>query len=434
MFLGIDIGTSAVKAALFNRRGEQLSMARVPAFSTGEFDPHRWRDATFEALSRLDLSHVAAVGVCGRGGTAVLLDAGGEVAFPSFDDNREAAELRALRDSQPGLSPQAQRLLAKVDHARGAGAKVTTAFAAKDFVVHAFTGALTTDPASGGTTGDEMPPLLPASHPWAVAGNVTPNAALHTGLREGIPVAVGWHDGAAAAFGSGAAGAGASPITLGTTAVYRVVVESLPVGLPRYWDLTPGLTVTGGDITSAGRAYAWAKETLPGADAALSPPGANWLTFLPQFSGRIAPTVNRAARGAWLGLDGSQSNHDMLRAVVEGTAFSLRQVRHWLAEHGAVAHEHIANGGGARNPLQVQVLADTLQASLFVTQIEDGCRGAALLGAVAAGALNLEDARLLPPAYTTVEPNPAHFALYDEAYQRFLALQDATDKAWPPKR
>lgn len=124
----------------------------------------------------------------------------------------------------------------------------------------------------------------------------------------------------------------------------------------------------------------------------------------------------------------------MLRAVVEGTAFSLRQVRDWLAEHGAVAETHIANGGGSRNPLQAQVLADTLQAPLSVTEIEEGCRGAALLGAVAAGALSLEDARLLRPACTTLEPNPAHFALYDEAYQRFLALQEATDKAWPPKR
>lgn len=298
MFLGIDIGTSAVKAALFNLRGEQLSMARIPAFSTGEFDPLRWRDATFAALSSLDLSGVAAAGVCGHGGTAVLLDANGEVAFPSFDDNREAAELRAVRDSHPGRSPQSQRLLAKVNHSRSSGAEIATAFAAKDFVVHTLTGALTTDAASGGATGEDLFPLLPATDPWSLAGTVTANAALATGLTAGIPVAVGWHDGAAAAFGSGAASAGAAPITLGTTAVYRVVVESLPVGLPRYWDLTPGLTVTGGDITSAGRAYAWAKETLPGADAALSVPGANGLTFLPQFSGRIAPTVNRAARGA----------------------------------------------------------------------------------------------------------------------------------------
>ena len=434
MFLGIDIGTSTVKAALFDVEGAQVADSRVPAFSTGEFHPRDWWSAVCDALSRLNLSRVEAVGVCGRGGTAVFLNAHGEVAFPSFDDDRAAAELRAVRDAHPVLSPQLQRLLAKAHHARATGADIATAFAAKDYAVHILTGALTTDAASGGTRDDRLAPLLPASEPWSAAGTVTQNAASVTGLPIGIPVAAGWHDGAAATFGSGAAKAGTSPITLGTTAVYRVVIESLPAGLPRYWNLTPGLTVTGGDIAAAGRAFAWAKELLPGAEASLSPPGAIGLTFLPQFAGRIGPSVNRAARGAWLGLDGTQSNHDMLRAVIEGTAFSLRQVRDWLASHSAVADEHIANGGGARNPLQVQVLADVLQTPVDVTNVEEGCRGAALLGAVAAGKLTLEQARLLPLATRVFEPNAANRNVYDAAYQQFLAQQDATDKAWPSKR
>ena len=434
MFLGIDIGTSTVKAALFDVEGVQVADARVPAFSTGEFDPRDWWIAVCDALAKLDLSRVEAVGVCGRGGTGVFLDAYGEVAFPSFDDDRAAAELRAVRDAHTGLSPQSQRLLAKASHAVATGADIATAFAAKDYAIHMLTGALTTDAASGGTHGKRLAPLLPTSDPWSAAGTVMQNAAALTGLPTGVPVAVGWHDGAAATLGSGAAKAGASPITLGTTAVYRVVLETLPDGLPRYWDLTPGLTVTGGDIAAAGRAFAWARELLAGADPALSPPGANGLTFLPQFAGRIAPTVNRAALGAWLGLDGTQSYHDMLRAVVEGTAFSLRQVRDWLASNGAVADTHIANGGGARNPLQVQVLADVLQTPVQVADVEEGCRGAALLGAVAAGKLTLEQARLLAPATRIFEPNAANGDVYDIAYQQFLALQDASDKAWPPKR
>lgn len=434
MLLGIDIGTSAVKAAPFDRRGEQLAASRVPVFSTGEFEPARWWLATIEALSALDLSRVEAIGVAGRGGTAVLLDRKGDIAFPSFDDDRAVDELRAVRDESPGLTPQSQRVLAKANHARRHGAHIEFAFSAKDYVTSMLTGELHSDPASGGTTGAPFPPLLPASDAWALAGRVSAEAGAQTGLPTGIPVAVGWHDGAAATFGSGAAVAGAAPVTLGTTAVYRVVVESLPATLSRYWDLTPGLTVTGGDIPAAGRAFAWAQGLMPNADASQSPPGANGLTFLPQFAGRIAPPVNRNARGAWLGLDGSQTSDDMVRAVMEGVAFSLRQVRDWLAGNGAVANEHIANGGGARNPLQAQVLADVLQVPVLTTEVEEGCRGAALLGAVAAGFLSLEEARCLRPTMRAFEPNAANRAVYDDAYQRFLRAQDAADNVWPPKR
>jgi xylulokinase len=251
-------------------------------------------------------------------------------------------------------------------------------------------------------------------------------------LPAGLPVAVGWHDGAAATLGSGAAAGGTAPITLGTNAVYRVVTTAIPAPLRKSWDLTPGLTVTGGDILAAGRAWAWAVSLFPGATISASTPGANGAIFLPQLSGRIAPGVNPSARAAWHGLDGNQAPADLLRAVGEGIAFSLRQVRDWLQANGLTAIRTVATGGGAHDPAQAQLLADVLQQSVLVATCEEGCRGAALLGAVAAGLMTIEEARTLLPRYVRYAPNAALAPVYDDGYARFLACQEATDRAWPP--
>lgn len=426
LLAGIDIGSSAVKAGLFTLAGEQVAVSRVPCDSTGEMEPEGWWQATQEALGRLDVSGVVAAGVCGRGGTGVLLDEAGRVAAPSWSDGRAAETVRLVREEHPALSPQSLNLLGRACWARAErGVRVARAVSAKDYITWRLTGTWTSDPASGGSTGDACGVLTPASAPWSLNGATVPGGPFPAGTA----VAVGWHDGAAAAFGAGAAHDASAPVTLGTTAVYRVVARQLPPGLRKYWDLTPGLTVTGGDITGAGRAFAWAQTVLAGADAARSPAGSRGVTFLPQFSGRIAPDRNPSARGAWWGLDGSQAGDDLLRAVVEGTAFALRQVRDWLAGHGLKARRIVATGGGARNPLQLRVLADVLGEPVLAADVEEGCRGAALLGGVAAGLLDLERARQMAPAWQRIEPSEAGSASYREAFARFLAVQAAADRA-----
>ena len=424
-FLGIDIGSSAVKAALFDGLGEQQAASRVACLSSGEIAPETWFKAVLEAIAMLDVDDVRAVGVCGRGGTAVLLEERGTPLAPSWDDGRANELARAL--DEPKLSRQARAVLGKARWWEAQHGPVTTAFSAKDYVVYRLTGALVTDAASGGGPGPGHAPLVEVSAPWGLAGGTQGDGL----LPPRIPVAVGWHDGAAATFGAGASAKGLAPMTLGTNAVYRIVTEAIPPPLPKYWDLTPGLTVTGGDILAAGRAYAWAEALFPGAVPLRSAPGANGSVFLPQVLGRIAPDHNRNARGAWAGLTPDHTADDLMRAVIEGVAFSLRQVRDWLGEHGPHAERHAATGGGARNPVQMQILADILGVPIDVAACEEGCRGAALLGAVAAGTMTLEDARMLSPRYTTFTPDPTLGAAYDEAYSRFLAVQSATDRIAP---
>jgi len=428
--LGIDIGSSAVKAALFDRAGSQVSVSRVPCASAGEFAPAGWAEAMVRALAALDLRAVAAVGLCGRGGTNVFLDEAGDAVAPSWDDPRHEQDLRTLREQHGDVLPsQSLNLLAKARWWHREHGPVHRAMSAKDYVTRALTGSFATDPASGGTSSASVPPLLPASPAWSLAGHTNGN----NDLPAGIPVAVGWHDGAAATFGSGAAAEGTAPVTLGTNAVYRIVSPTIPAPLRKYWDLTPGLTVTGGDILAAGRAWAWASSLFPGADASQSAPGANGVTFLPQLAGRIAPDVNRSARAAWHGLDGAQQPADLLRAVGEGIAFSIRQVRDWLAANSLAANRTVATGGGAHDTFEAQLLADVLQQPILVADCEEGCRGAALLAAVAAGLMSLEEARTLLPQYVSFDPDPSLAAVYDDAYARFLACQEATDRAWPPK-
>jgi len=424
VLLGVDIGSSAVKAGLYSLDGDQLSVSRVACVSSGSIDPERWWEAVCQAVALLPPHTPAAVGVCGRGGTAVLLDTRGAVLAPSWDDSRAAGLTAEIAAAHPSLASQAVRILAKAHWwEREHGEKPVVALSAKDYVVYRLTGEFSADPASGGAPPGLGLALAPVREPWAWAGDARSDGP----IPPGIPVAVGWHDGAAAAFGASAAAGGVAPVTLGTTAVYRVVANAIPPGLRRYWDLTPGLTVTGGDITGAGRAFAWASGLFPGGDAARSPAGANGLIFLPQFSGRIAPDIQLGARGAWWGLDGTQCADDLLRSVVEATAFSLRQVRDSLAAHGLRAGRTVATGGGARSVLQAQVLADVLGDAVEVAACEEGCRGAALLGGVAAGLLSIEAARTLPVPATGYSPQASLAAVYREGYERFLAVQRAGD-------
>jgi xylulokinase len=428
-FIGLDIGSSAVKAAAFDERGGQLRAIRVECPSAGEFDPEKWWAAARDALRGLDAPDApdaVAVGVCGRGGTNVLLGDAGEVMGPSWEDGRAREHLRAVRaEFGDSLSPQSAGLLAKARWWKDHHGRVASVCTAKDYVTFRLTGVLVSDPASGGVESESRPPLASARPPWALAGE-TRVASAEAGLRAGIPVAAGWHDGAAATFGAGAAQEGYAPITLGTHAVYRVVTTAIPPTLRKYWDLTPGLTVTGGDILAGGRAHEWAR-TLVAGEATASAPGANGVLFLPQLGGRIAPDIRFDARAGWHGLEARHNGADLLRAVSEGVAFALRQVRDWLGREGLTASHTVATGGGARNALQVQILADVLGAEVEVADCEEGCRGAALLGAVAAGLMPLETARCLRPATTRYSPGPGAVAIYDAAFVRWLALQAATD-------
>ncbi|MGD9932791.1 MAG: FGGY-family carbohydrate kinase [Dehalococcoidia bacterium] len=424
VLLGIDIGSSAVKAGIFGLDGTELAVSRVACSSAGAIDPALWWEAVCRAIAELPGPVPVAVGICGRGGTAVLLDEHGAILADSWEDGRALPLMPQVAAEHPGLAPQAVRILAKGEWwRRNRGQQPALALSAKDYAVYRLTGEVSADPASGGAPAGAGLPLASLRAPWERAGVSRKDGP----LPPGIPVAVGWHDGAAATFGAGAAAEHVAPVTLGTTAVYRVTTSSIPAGLRKYWDLTPGLTVTGGDITGAGRAFAWATSMFPGADASRSKAGSAGLTFLPQFSGRIAPDVQRGARGTWWGLDGTQEPDDLLRSIVEASAFSLRQVRDWLATQGLRASGTVATGGGARNPLQAQVLSDVLGDAVDVCGFEEGCRGAALLGAVAAGFVDLEAARTLPVSAARYEPRATDAPAYQVALERFLAVQRATD-------
>jgi xylulokinase len=426
--VGVDIGSSAVKAAAFDVAGRQLRLVRIECASGGEFDPECWWRAVRDALTAIADSSVQAIGICGRGGTNVLLDDKWKVCGPSWEDGRARETARQLRHSFAQLTPQSLGLLAKARWWRDQGNAAVTVCSAKDYAVFRLTGTLVSDEASGGVVGAGQPnELLAARAPWALAGLSVGDG----GIPAGLPVAVGWHDGAAATFGTGAARAGTASVTLGTNAVYRVVALQLPPGLRKYWDLTPGLTVTGGDILAAGRTFAWARALFPDADASTADVGAGGVLFVPQTQGRIAPDVRLEARGAWAGIGAETTRHELMRAVLEGVAFALRQVRDWLADEGLLATATFATGGGARSAIQAQILADVLQQPVRVATFEEGCRGAALLGGVAAGLLALEDAAQAPAAGVTFGPGPSVRARYDDGFARWIALQRAADQVWP---
>ncbi len=169
--VGIDIGSSAVKAASFDSAGRQQRVVRVECPSGGEFSPVRWWAAVCDVLSQVSDPGVEAIGICGRGGTNVLLDERHRVCGPSWEDGRAGAEVRLLKESEADLAPQSIQLLAKANWWRSRGKDVAAVCSAKDYAVFRLTGELVSDEASGGAWSMDAPrELLPAHFPWTRAG------------------------------------------------------------------------------------------------------------------------------------------------------------------------------------------------------------------------------------------------------------------------
>ena len=482
-YLGIDVGTTAVKALVVDESGSVAGEAEsplevsVPKPGWAEQDPAGWWQGTVEAVwaacVQAGVRDVAAVGLSGQMHSAVLLDGDDSVLRPAilWNDVRTSAQCRFITDTvgraglrrlvgNPALEGfTAPKLLWVRDEEPRLFDRVRTVLLPKDYVRLLMTGQKATEPSDAAGTllfdvrrgrwSEEMlsalqldPAMLPPVRGSAgVTGRLTPGAAKALGLRRGTPVVGGGADNAAAAVGSGVVAQGAMQTSIGTsgTVVAPIVrprvdpgmrIHSFNHAVPDTWYLM-------GVVLSAGAALAWFRRALVGqertgpaydeliAEAAGTPPGADGLTFLPYLTGERTPHADSNARGVFAGMHAGHERGHMVRAVLEGVMFALRDSLELMRRLRVDAEEAVAVGGGARSATWRQMQADVLGVPVVTVGPSGGAPyGAAVLAAAGSGRFaSVEEAcRAWIRPLDRIEPGPWATEAYGRAYERYRTL------------
>ena len=484
MYLGIDLGTSAVKAVVTDagevvaEASEGLTVSR-PGPRMSEQSPEDWWQATDAAVRCLrDYAQgIDAIGLSGQMHGAVLLGDGGRVLRNAmlWNDGRsesECGELETAVDvpaltgnrAMPGFV--APKLLWVRRHEPRTFERTRTILLPKDYLRYRMTGEFASDlsDASGtlfldvgarrysermldatGLSLAQLPRLVEGSE---VAGELRADVAAAWGMKT-VPVVGGAGDQAAGAVGAGAVAEGASILSLGTSGVYFVPDSTCRPnpkgGVHAFCHALPGMWHRMSVILSAASALTWvtgltgaASEAALVDEVASSGAGPGSVYFLPYLSGERTPHNDANALGAFVGLDHGVDRAQLAYAVLEGVAFALADGQRVLVEAGANIGEVSVIGGGARSVYWGRILSAALARPL--TYREDAAVGPALGAARLAnlGHRSGDPAEVCPPApvVETVaassreierceERFPTYRGLYDDLRDRFPALHQA---------
>lgn len=479
--LGIDIGTTAVKAlALDLAHGRWQAVESPPlALHTehagwAEVDPSDWQRAVESCLGQLreqlgTFDGIGAVGVCGMVPATVLLDETGTPLRRSIQQNdaRTGAEVALISRTlgaerafeRTGSVPNTQQVLPKLlwlrAHQPETLARARRVVGSYDLVRSWLTGDLVVEAnwaLEGGlwdlhertwwhealTTFDIPPSWLgPVSMPWEVVGEVATAWGEELGLRRGTPVVAGSADHVASALAAGIVEPGQTLIKFGGAGDI-LYASATPLLHPRlYFDLhdLPGRYLLNGCMASSGSLVRWMLERTKHASSELAhlddeaaglPPGSGGLVILPYFLGEKTPLFDPAARGIVFGLGLHHGDAHLFRATLESVMYGFRHHLDVLSEAGLPVHEVRATNGGARSRLWRQIAADVLGRPVHAYPHHPGSAlGAALVAALGTGLATdpgkLAVARLDGRIH---EPNPAATARYDELYHVYRSLYE----------
>jgi xylulokinase len=453
--VGIDVGTSGVKALALTPEGEIVGRAEreyplsIPRPGWAEQDPDDWWRATEAALADLDVEP-ASIGFSGQMHGLVTLDERDQVLRPAilWNDQRTAAECAEIEE-RVGLERlieltgnraltgfTAPKLLWLRNHEPETYARIAHILLPKDYVRLRLTGEHGIDVADASGTllfdvanrrwSDEVLEALDLQAEWL------PPAHECTAIG-----AAG--DQAAGALGVGVDGPGPLSVVLGTSGVvFAALPEYRPdpeARLHVFCHAVPGMWHAMGVMLSAAGSLQWLHQTLGGppyedllAEAERWEPGTEGLLFQPYLQGERTPHADPDARGAFVGLTLRHDRGALTRAVLEGVAYGLRDSLELLAELGVEAEVGRVSGGGARSELWLKIVASVLGLPLERTTVDEGAAyGAALLGGVREGVF--ADAHAAVKACVRVshriEPDPGWQAVYEEGYTRYRVLYPA---------
>jgi len=279
--------------------------------------------------------------------------------------------------------------------------------------------------------------LSPVLSPTSVAGYVRRHIAHELGLPAGLPVVIGVNDGASATLATGAIQTGDTTITLSTNGVLRVILDAALPSQVRVdhalfnWPYLAPLWIAGGQIKAGASSLNWFAQIVDRplevliTEAAASPPGCRGVLFLPYLIGRGSPHSDPSATGTFAGLTFATQRGDLVRAVLEGTAFALRDISVDLFQLGYPPRQIRICGGGARSALWRQIVADILAEPLSYYE-SDSTLGATVVAAVGLG-LHQDFQKAVQSMVYPLEymlPLTGHAERYNGLYAAFRQLRD----------
>ena len=484
VFLGIDLGTSCVKAAFLDGNGEIKGLGSadinlsLPEPGFAEQDPREWWDgariAIAQAAEQCRGAGIKGVGISGQMCGSVLLDKEGNlidqcIIWLDQRAERENEEVKNILGmdtildvtaNYPLVSLWTPKLLWLRRHKPAVYGKIAHVLFPKDYLKWKLTGVLDIDVTDAPATGlfntakrtweddiftklDIDRSFVPAgaSESTDIIGYVTAEAAEFLGIPKGIPVVGGGGDQMCGACGLGVVDTGIVSSTIGTSGCVfsyspHCVIDRKPRALLSYCHSVPGSWCVFGCTLMSGGSLRWLRDTMmPGAGydemtalAEKAQPGSEGLVFLPYLNGERTPHPDPNARGVFFGLSARHGRGELIRSVMEGVAYSLCDTVGILREQNVPVSEIRAAGGGAVSPLWRQIQADIFRTTVVTTNVvESPATGAAMMAAVGAGSFSsLKEASDAVVRITSrTEPNDFNMRVYEDYYETYRALYDS---------
>ncbi|MBO5070613.1 MAG: xylulokinase [Roseburia sp.] len=476
LYIGIDLGTSAVKLLLMEGDGTIRNIVTreyplyFPKPGWSEQKPEDWYEETMQGLKELlegfDREQVAGISFGGQMHGLVILDEKDEVIRPAilWNDGRTTEECDYLNQviGKEKLSAYtaniafagftAPKILWVRDKEPENFARIRKIMLPKDYLAYKLTGVHCTDvsDASGMLLLDvknrcwskemceichiseEMLPQVFES--YECVGRLLPEIAAELGLSEGVKVAAGAGDNASAAVATGTVGDGSCNISLGTSGTIFISSDKFGVdqnnALHSFCDANGAYHLMGCMLSAASCNKWWMDEIIGTRDygkeqADITKLGENHVYYLPYLMGERSPHNNPHARATFIGMTMDTARADMTQAVLEGVAFALRDSLEVAKSLGIQIERTKICGGGAKSPLWKKIIANVLNVSVDVPETEEGpSLGGAMLAAVACGEYESVEAAAaqIVRVKDTVEPEPELAAKYEARYAQFKQI------------
>ena len=484
--LGIDVGTTAVKAMLVGSNGKVLGESEiehpvsVPRAGWSEQHPEMWwrstalavRKALHNASGGAWQGEIAAIGLSGQMHSSVFLDSDAAVIRPAllWNDVRTSAQCRHILESvglellrsTVGNLPlegfTAPKLIWLRENELENYDRLHTLLLPKDYIRYRMSGEFATEPSDAAGTllydvrrrvwsepvlralhldADILPDVVESSD---VSGVVTAEAATELGVNPGTPIVGGGADNAAGAVGCGATDGSVMQVSIGTSGAV-VTPTSEPhvapdMNLHTFCHAAPDLWYLMGVVLSAGSALRWLRDSVATgqsydmltAKAENVPAGSDGLIFLPYLTGERTPHNDANARGVFFGLNFAHDLGHLTRAVIEGVCLAMRDSLELMKEQSVSPSEVRLIGGGARSRMWLQTLSNVFGLPINTVQPSGGAAyGAALLAAVGCGMFDTVDdaVRACITTERAAEPDAALSVAYDELHIAYKRLYPA---------
>ena len=479
LYIGVDLGTSAVKLLLMDEKGEirKIVSKEYPLYfphpGWSEQNPEDWFLKTVEGIKELtaecEKSKVAGISFGGQMHGLVALDGEDRVIRPAilWNDGRTGEETDYLNEviGKDKLSEHtaniafagftAPKILWMKKHEPENFAKIRKIMLPKDFLAYKLSGVFCTDvsDASGmllldvknrcwskemldicGISEKQLPKLYES---FQAVGTLRPEIAEELGLSGQVKVIAGAGDNAAAAVGTGTVGEGMCNISLGTSGTVFISSKSFGVdennALHSFAHADGNYHLMGCMLSAASCNKWWNEDILKTKDfaaeqAQITRLGENNVFYLPYLMGERSPHNNPDARAMFIGMSMDTTREDMTQAVLEGVAFALRDSLEVAKSLGIRIERTKICGGGAKSPLWKKIIANVMNIKVDVIESEEGpALGGAMLAAVACGEYESVEAAAakLVKVIDTVEPTPEIAARYEERYRQFKEIYPA---------